>query len=269
MHARGGHDDDAAPGRVRSPPEVEVGPDVAEAALPPAEVGEQVTLDEGAGQRHGEDVAQPVVLTLIGLTRRRSRQEPTTAGGADRQALKEVRVLGVDVLRAEDAGGRRTPPVVDEGDEGAGLGSGADGQEPGQGRGVGLVEQGSVDDGAYRGPLVAGGDRDGHAVAAAGLVDDLADGPGRGRPGGRAVKDEHGIRQERLLENCREELGQPAGVAAGDDHCGHRRLGTVRGEGVGRACRGARGGQGHAVWRDGPSRREDGLRGPLVTPRAS
>ena len=122
-----------------------------------------------------ERVAGPVVLALVGLAGRGPRQQAAAAGGADGERPQHVRVAGIEVLGADDAGRGRAAPGVDERDEGVGLGGGAHRQQPreGGGRAVDLVvEQGAVGGGAQGGARVDGQHRDRHAVAAAGRVDD-------------------------------------------------------------------------------------------------
>ncbi len=143
-------DDDASAGDVRAPPEVEVGADVAEEGLPAAQPEQQRPLDEGAGERDGEDVGGAVVLTLVGLAGARSGGEAATAGGADRERPQHVEVVRVDVLGADQAGRRRAAPLVDEPPEGPVLGGRAHRQGPDErlARGVGLVGEDDVPHGA-------------------------------------------------------------------------------------------------------------------------
>ena len=120
---------------------------------PSRAAAEQVAFDEGAGERHGEGVAGVVVLALVGVARGGSAREPAAAGRVDREGTQEVRIGGVHVLGADDAGRGRAAPGVDEGHERAGLGGGADGEEPRQRRGLAverLLEEGAV--GGVRGP---------------------------------------------------------------------------------------------------------------------
>ena len=54
--------------------------------------------------------------------RHRSRQEPPAPRGVDGERAQEVRVVGVEVLGADEAGRRGAPPRGDEDAEGGGLG---------------------------------------------------------------------------------------------------------------------------------------------------
>ena len=112
--------------------------------------------------------------------------------------------------------------------------------------------------GAQRGARVDGPDDDGHARGGAGVADDAVDvggsrrrhgirvaasdtrrgcRPARGRRGagvarqdgaGRAVEDEDRVGKEGLPQHGGEQLGEALGVAAADDHRGHRGVGPVR-----------------------------------------